>query len=302
MIQSPLNYTGGKYKLLPQILPYFPEGINTFVDLFCGGCNVGINVAAKKHVYSDNCKPLIDLYSLMKSVSADQFVSEVSRIISEYHLSDVKSFGYERYGCSSSDGLSAYNREPYLRLRTAFNQRAGHDDEYYFMLYVLITFAFNNQIRFNKNGEFNLPPGKRDFNQKMHDKLIAFMEALQKQNNQFLNIDFTDFNLDSLTSEDFVYADPPYLITCASYNEQDGWNEEKERALLSLLDELTARNIRFALSNVLESKSKTNEILQNWIETRPGYKLIDLDYTYSNANYQRRDRNVKSREILIINY
>ena len=44
MIQSPLNYTGGKYKLLPQILPLFPKEIDCFVDLFCGGCNVGINI------------------------------------------------------------------------------------------------------------------------------------------------------------------------------------------------------------------------------------------------------------------
>ena len=33
-VKSPLNYTGGKYKLLPQIVPLFPEGIDTFVDLF----------------------------------------------------------------------------------------------------------------------------------------------------------------------------------------------------------------------------------------------------------------------------
>ena len=35
-IKSPLNYTGGKYKLLPQIIPIFPSDINTFVDLFGG--------------------------------------------------------------------------------------------------------------------------------------------------------------------------------------------------------------------------------------------------------------------------
>ena len=34
LIQSPLNYTGGKYKLLPQILPHFPQDIDRFVDLF----------------------------------------------------------------------------------------------------------------------------------------------------------------------------------------------------------------------------------------------------------------------------
>ena len=32
IISSPMNYIGGKYKLLPQLLPLFPDKINTFVD------------------------------------------------------------------------------------------------------------------------------------------------------------------------------------------------------------------------------------------------------------------------------
>ncbi|MCA6072598.1 MAG: DNA adenine methylase, partial [Endomicrobium sp.] len=39
-IKSPLNYVGGKYKILPQIIPLFPKDINCFVDLFAGGANV----------------------------------------------------------------------------------------------------------------------------------------------------------------------------------------------------------------------------------------------------------------------
>lgn len=35
-IKSPINYTGGKYRLLNKIIPLFPENINTFVDLFGG--------------------------------------------------------------------------------------------------------------------------------------------------------------------------------------------------------------------------------------------------------------------------
>ena len=31
IISSPMNYIGGKYKLLPQILPLFPKDINVFV-------------------------------------------------------------------------------------------------------------------------------------------------------------------------------------------------------------------------------------------------------------------------------
>ena len=69
IIASPLNYIGGKYKLLPQILPLFPENIETFVDLFCGGCNVGINVPAKKTIFNDNLSFLIDLYKSFNSLS-----------------------------------------------------------------------------------------------------------------------------------------------------------------------------------------------------------------------------------------
>lgn len=32
-IKSPLNYVGGKFKLLPQIIPLFPTNINRFFDL-----------------------------------------------------------------------------------------------------------------------------------------------------------------------------------------------------------------------------------------------------------------------------
>lgn len=54
-ISSPLNYIGGKHKLLPQIIPLFPKNISTFVDLFCGSCNVGgINVNSEKVIFNDN--------------------------------------------------------------------------------------------------------------------------------------------------------------------------------------------------------------------------------------------------------
>lgn len=302
MIQSPLNYTGGKYKLLPQILPLFPENIDGFVDLFCGGCNVGINVKANHYIYNDSCEPLINLYRTMESTDPEEFIARINEIIAKYGLSDVKTKGYEFYNCNSADGLSAYNRERYYKLRTDFNKSGRESDSYYFMLYVLIIYAFNNQIRFNQKGEFNLPPGKRDFNQRIYNKLVGFLKILQLQKSEFFCRDFREINVDKMNANDFVYADPPYLITCASYNEQGGWTEEDERDLLEMLDRIAERNIRFALSNVLESKGKDNTILKEWIEARPQYKMIDLCYSYNNASYQRQNKEKKTREILVINY
>ena len=45
-IASPLNYIGGKARILDQLLPHMPTDIDIFVDLFCGGCNVGMNTPA----------------------------------------------------------------------------------------------------------------------------------------------------------------------------------------------------------------------------------------------------------------
>lgn len=250
MIQSPLNYTGGKYKLLPQILPLFPKDINCFVDLFCGGCNVGINVCAKKYVYNDSCEPLINLYSVMQTLDSASFIEKIETVIKRYGLSDVKLYGYDFYNCNSSDGLGVYNRDKYMKLRADFNALKERNVDYYVMLYVLIVYAFNNQIRFNRNGEFNLPPGKRDFNQKMHSKVENFIELLQNQNATFIHSDFREIEIDKLTDKDFVYVDPPYLITCAAYNEQGGWSEVDEEDLLQKLDDLSQRGIKFALSNI----------------------------------------------------
>ncbi|MCD7752729.1 MAG: DNA adenine methylase [Lachnospiraceae bacterium] len=302
MLQSPLNYTGGKYKLLPQILPLFPKDLGCFVDLFCGGCNVGINVSAESYIYNDCCAPLIQLYSVMQTMDSAVFIDKTEKIIKKYELSDVKVHGYDFYHCSSSDGLGAYNKDKYLKLRGDFNALKSKETDYYIMLYVLIVYAFNNQIRFNRNGEFNLPVGKRDFNQKMCSKLKAFMELLHNQNAVFLQGDFRKFNIDQLTGRDFVYADPPYLITCAAYNEQGGWTKEDERDLLQTLDALSERGIKFALSNVLESKGKENTILKRWIASSQNYKMIDLNYSYSNANYHRQNKDRETREILVVNY
>ena len=65
-IKSPLNYTGGKYKLLNSLFDIFPNNINTFVDLFAGGFNVGINVNANKIICNDQINYLIELYEFLE--------------------------------------------------------------------------------------------------------------------------------------------------------------------------------------------------------------------------------------------
>ncbi len=306
MIQSPLNYTGGKFKLLPQILPLFPKNINTFVDLFCGGCNVGINIDCESVIYNDLDENLLYLYNTFKNLDKQSVFEWIYEIINTYGLSLVSDKGYDYYKCDSSKGLGGYNKERFLRLRADFNEKkkkGNYDYYYYVMLYVIIVYAFNNQIRFNSNGEFNLPVGKRDFNKKMQQKLSDFIDKIKEQNCKFTCLDFREFDIDTLGNNDFVYVDPPYLITCATYNEQGGWSETDEKDLLRFLDSLNEKGLRFALSNVLRSKGKENTILIEWLDkNKDKYRAVSLNYSYSNSNYQTKDKTSNSEEVLIINY
>lgn len=303
LIPSPINYTGGKFKLLNQILPLFPSSIDTFVDLFSGGCNVGINIDCERVVFNDMNTDLQYMFSAFKNLEKEELLKMVIKIVKKYDLSLSSENGYEAYHCESSKGLSDYNKDKFTNLREDFNNNTNEDYYYYVMLYVLIVYSFNNQIRFNKDGQFNLPVGKRDFNAKMKAKLSDFVDRLHSGNFVFKCSDFRQINLDELSANDFIYADPPYLITCASYNEQNGWNELCERSLYQYLDAASDKGIRFALSNVLSSKGKTNEILTKWLEeNKHRYKVIHLDYSYSNSNYHKKDRTTESDEILVVNY
>lgn len=302
-LSSPLNYTGGKGKLLPQMKPLFPQKINIFVDLFCGGCNVGINVNAKQYFYNDNNSELIGLYKTFMRLDSKDIIDNIENIIDLYKLSNSSINGYSFYKCDSSSGLGKYNKKYFNRLREDFNKLNYKNTEYYMKFYALIVYGFNNQIRFNSDGKYNLPVGKRDFNKNVRKKLISFIDVLKNQRANFTNKDFRKFEIGDLDSDSFVYADPPYLITTASYNEGNAWNERDEKDLLEFLDDLDKNEIKFALSNVIEHKGKINYILKNWIEkNKDKYIVNHLNYSYSNSNYHAKNKTSITDEVLITNY
>lgn len=283
-IPSPMNYIGGKYKLIPQLFPIFPKEVDTFVDLFCGGANIGVNVSANKILLNDNLTFLIDLYNCFLSNSIDETIAYIETRIANY-------------------GLSLTNQEGYLSLREEYNLNRNPLD-----LFVLVAYSFNHQIRFNNKHQFNCPFGKNRsrYNQNIKNNLISFINSIQSKNVYFSSLNFDEFDFSQLGTNDFVYADPPYLITTGTYNDGKrgftGWNESTEKQLLEILTMLDHRRIKFGLSNVIHHKGKTNHILLSWIEEN-GYHINYLNKDYSNCNYHTLDKSKDaSVEVLVTNY
>lgn len=279
-IKSPLNYIGGKYKLLPQIISKFPNRIESFIDLFAGGLDVSININNANNIYSNdiNCY-LIDIYKVFQNSTIDYILSYITDVISKYNLSTT-------------------NQDGYLELRTYYN-----NVKYPLDLYILACYSFNHQVRFNNKHEFNVPFGRNrsSFNSNIRQNLINFHNKITKIHFQSLN--FIDYNIKNLSTDDFVYADPPYLISCGSYNDGkrgfNAWNQSNDIELFSFLDELNKYNIKFALSNITKHKGIENYKLLEW---KNKYNTHYINMNYNNSNYNVKNKNNITEEILVTNY
>ena len=252
------------------------------MDLFSGGANVGINVKANKYYFNDMNYRINELFRFFNTHSSDSLINMIDNKIKIY-------------------GLSKTNKDAYLKLRKDYNNNPNPLD-----LYVLVSYSYNYQFRFNKSMEFNNPFGKNrsSFSKNMEEHLKIFVDKLHKLDVKFTDKLFDEFDTSVLTPKDFVYMDPPYLITTGNYNDGNrgfiNWGETQEKTLYKLMDSLTRRQIKFALSNVLEHKGQSNDLLKKYIKTHNNIFVTHLNYTYRNSSYNTKSG--KSDEVVITNY
>ncbi len=294
--RSPLFYIGDKYKILPQIKKYFPNNINNFFEPFLGGGSVFLNVEAKNYHLNDLNETLINIHHFLKETSDDHitFFNMLDKIIDEYGLSksyikDVVPDELKRK--FKKTYYSRFNKQGYLKLRDYVNSAKEVSPIYY---YVLIIYGFNRMVRFNKEGEFNIPVGNVDFNKNVYNSVLYYLDYVSNKNIKFSAQDYYNFLLKQhFNPDDFVYLDPPYLIAGTEYNKS--WSSEKEKHLLNTIDELDKEGVKFGLSNILEYNNNNNDILRKWSKK---YKIYKIDSNYINY-FNNRQKNIS--EVYITN-
>ena len=186
----------------------------------------------------------------------------IDGIIARYGLSDVSTHGYAHYRCDGATGLAAYNREPYLRLRRDFNQRVreGRTDDYSNILfYVLIVYAFNNQIPLQQPGGVQ-PPGRQAGFQRPR---CAGSSPDSSTASSLRTAASPAGTSAALTRRAWVRGiwsmpTPPISSPAPPTTSRAAGARRTSGIFLDLLDGLHRRQIRFALSNVLRSKGREN--------------------------------------------
>lgn len=297
VIRSPFFYVGDKFKLIQEIKTYFPENISNFIEPFVGGGTVFLNVKAKEYLLNDIDSNLIALHLYLTNSSSQRevFFIKAKEIIDKYGLSFSHIGNFipdelkKRY---KKTYIAKYNKEAYIKMRNDYNKATLKEK---IVLYLLLIYGFNRMLRFNKKGEFNLPVGNVDFNTNVFNALNNYFDNILIKHPNWYNSDFRSFlkGID-FKKNDFIYLDPPYLITFSEYNKL--WSEEEEISLLQILDELNKKNIRFAISNVINYKGRSNSIFFNWSRK---YNIHDISSNYISYH----DNSIKDfREVLVTNY
>lgn len=294
-VRSPLFYVGDKYKLMGQLNTLFPKNINRFIEGFVGGGSVFLNTKAKEYLVNDIDNNIINLHKTLSCFDIDSLIGKLSEIIISY------GFSFSLKGINVPDSLkkqyiktyyAKYNKVAYEKLKSDFNKNQTN----MLHLYLLLIYGFNRFIRFNSKGIFNLPVGNVDFNNNVYTALKNYTEFMHTNKVSFFSGDYKNFiNSIEFKKDDYIYLDPPYLISNSEYNKL--WNTQHEIDLYDTLDKLNKKGVKFGITNLIHHKGRTNTIIEEWAKQYKVYN-IKSNYISFNDNTIKKDTN----EIFVTNY
>jgi DNA adenine methylase len=295
--RSPLFYVGDKYKLVREIKSHFPTTINRFIEPFVGGGSVYLNVEANEFLLNDIDNYVIDIHKFLCSHTGEnsEFYDLIFSIIHKYNLScsfekDIVPLELKKQ--YKKTYFARFNKHNFNKLRADYNNSKERNIA---ELYVLLIYGFNRMMRFNSINEYNLPVGNVDFNANVYNALSDYFTLNKSKKTNWFCQDFKRFlNSIEYQKDDFIYLDPPYLITFSEYNKL--WNRKTETELLQMLDNLNKEGIKFAISNVTHYKEKMNEIFVNWSEKYNSYNIKSNYISYHDNTIK------KFNEVLVTNY
>lgn len=281
MIETPMNYTGSKFKLLEQLLPKFDYSKPYFIDLFTGGGSIYTNVLDRyeKIVANDIIKDLIDIHK--EILDSDDIINKSKSLC--LNLKE--------------------DQEEFLKLRKDYNNKKSPD-----RLWALMLSCNSNLIRFNQKGKFNQTWGKRSWNSNTTKKVNLYKNHIRKYTEKikFISKPFDEVNISS--EKIMVYIDPPYgriknedgtigkkQISEAGYNAF--WKKDDDLKLYDYIKLIDKKGSSFMVSGVLEHGGKTCWMLDKLISDGYSYDILNFDY-----NKVSKKGNKNTTEIIIKNY
>ena len=253
-----LKWPGGKYRLVPKIKEKLPTG-RRLIEPFAGSCAVSLNTEYENYLINDINEDLINLYKTLQA-KGDKFIRRC-----RLYFTDKKN-----------------TPEKFKEFRKQFNKIEDIETKSVLLLY-LNRHGYNGLIRYNSQGEFNVPFGRYKKPYFPEEEMKFFYEKFKKA--KFTCIDFEEIMMKAKPG-DVIYCDPPYIPLTSTSNftsySSGGFGIGEQERLARVAAKVAAKGIPVIISN-----HKMESIIQLYkgadIEQFPVRRFISCNGANRNA-------------------
>lgn len=230
LVAPVVKWAGGKRQLLKEITPLLPKRISLYCEPFFGGGAVLFSRQPRRAIINDCNADLIALYEVIRD-DIDALILSLGR-----HENTPDYF----YSIRDLDR----DKELYERMDKV--EKASR------LLYLNKT-CFNGLFRVNASGEFNTPFGRYKNPNIVNEPVLRGVSRYFNTSHIAIYSEDFEETLARVPKGGFVYLDPPYdpVSDTASFTgyQKGGFDRGEQERLKQCCDELTARGIKFLLSN-----------------------------------------------------
>lgn len=281
MTIPPIKSQGIKTKLVPWINDLLAHsglpGATRWIEPFFGTGVVGFNIPLNgTRVVGDTNPHIIHFYSqIQKGIVTGAKMRDYL-----YHESTLLKNAEE-------DGYTHYRL-----VRDRFNDSHSPYD------FVFLSRAgFNGMMRFNKNGDWNIPFCKKPnrftpaYITKICNQINAVSRCINNHTWFFYNVDFEEI-IAQAKEDDVIYCDPPYFGRYVDY--YNGWSESDEERLFKSLKSSKAR---FILSTWHHNDYRNNPMIDRYWNH---FNILTQEHFYHNGGKIENRHSVV--EALVFNF
>lgn len=278
-----LKYRGGKSREIPRFIQYIPDNFNRYIEPFLGGGAVYFYIEPENAILNDINERLMTFYRQLRD-NYPEMRQQLDELQSQYEANQIE---YKKLKAQNPElRVPNKNEDLYYRLRDLFN----HPDGTYLegvLYYFINKTAYSGMIRYNNNGEYNVPFGRYPH---LNTRLITLQHSELLQSAELYSVDYSQI-FDMAEEDDFIFLDPPYDCVFNDYGNIDmmnGFDEVEHRRLASDFKNLNCRALM-----IIGKTPLTEELYKGYI--------FDEYYKNYAVNIKNRFNNDKMH-IIVKNY
>ena len=258
-----IKYRGGKSKEVPDIEKHIPQFTGRYVEPFFGGGALYFHLEPREAIINDINSNLMSFYTGVRN-DYSHLRKELDDVGKKYEQ-NRRDFE-ELKAKTPEERVEDKNEQLYYSIRDMYNgvtPKIFSDALIYFFINKT---AYAGMIRYNANGEFNVPYGRyrrlnTDLVTKAHNNLLS--------KTIILNEDYKKV-FDKANVNDFVFLDPPYDCIFSDYGNseyKDGFNDEAHEKLAQDFKNLPCKSLMVIGRTLLTERLYSNMVIDEYAKT-----------------------------------